>query len=126
MRLNAIEILTVDMPASLAFYRLLGLDIPAEMDAEGHVECDFGAFKLMWDTVESVRSFLPGVQVVPGGRMSLAFQCDTAEEVDAAYERVTAAGAKCHLEPFDAVWGQRYAAVSDPDGNGVDFYARLS
>lgn len=126
MRLNAIGILTVDMPASLAFYRLLGLDIPAKMDAEGHVECDFGAVRLMWDTVESVRSFLPGVQVVPGGRMSLAFQCGTADEVDAVHARVTAAGHPSHLAPFDAFWGQRYASVSDPDGNGVDFYAPLS
>ena len=28
-------------------------------------------------------------------------------------------------EPWDAVWGQRYAVVHDPDGNPVDLYAAL-
>ena len=36
-----------------------------------------------------------------------------------------AAGHRGHLEPFDAFWGQRYATVLDPDGNGVDLYAPL-
>ena len=27
------------------------------------------------------------------------------------------------LAPFDAPWGQRYAMVRDPDGNGVDLFA---
>lgn len=28
--------------------------------------------------------------------------------------------------PFDAPWGQRYATVLDPDGNGVDLFAPLA
>ncbi|MGB5655838.1 MAG: glyoxalase, partial [Acidimicrobiia bacterium] len=27
--------------------------------------------------------------------------------------------------PFDAFWGQRYATVLDPDGNGVDLFAPI-
>jgi hypothetical protein len=29
------------------------------------------------------------------------------------------------LKPWDAFWGQRYAVVHDPDGNGVDLLAPL-
>ncbi len=35
------------------------------------------------------------------------------------------AGYKSELTPFDAPWGQRYAVVLDPDGNGVDLFAPL-
>lgn len=36
--LDLIGIVVKDMATSLKFYRLLGLEIPAEMDSEGHVE----------------------------------------------------------------------------------------
>jgi uncharacterized glyoxalase superfamily protein PhnB len=29
------------------------------------------------------------------------------------------------MEPWDAFWGQRYAVVHDPDGNGVDLFCPL-
>jgi uncharacterized glyoxalase superfamily protein PhnB len=45
--------------------------------------------------------------------------------VDAAYAELTGAGAHGELAPFDAFWGQRYAVLQDPDGNGVDLYAPL-
>ena len=38
VRFNLVGIVVADMAASLAFYRRLGLDIPAEADAEPHVE----------------------------------------------------------------------------------------
>lgn len=51
-----IELVVADMAASLAFYRLLGLDIPAEADAERHVEVPLGG--LRW----------PGTSRRPRGR----------------------------------------------------------
>ena len=36
---------------------------------------------------------------------------------------MVAAGHEGHREPWDAVWGQRYASLRDPDGTGVDLYA---
>ena len=48
-----------------------------------------------------------------------------AAAVDALYEQLTEAGHHGELAPFDAPWGQRYASVNDPDGNGVDLYAPL-
>ena len=50
---------------------------------------------------------------------------DSPAEVDALFEKVTAAGHDGTLKPYDAPWGQRYATVADPDGNWVDLFAPL-
>ena len=47
------------------------------------------------------------------------------EDVDALFERLMAAGHQGLRHPWDAFWGQRYASLLDPDGNGVDLYATL-
>jgi catechol 2,3-dioxygenase-like lactoylglutathione lyase family enzyme len=126
-RLDLIGIVVADMASSLAFYRELGMDIPPEADSEPHVEVTLpGGLRLAWDTVEVVRSFDPEWQAPKGGhRMGLAFLCDGPAEVDAAYERLTGRGYHGHKPPWDAFWGQRYATVHDPDGNGVDLFAPL-
>ncbi len=54
-----IGVVVADMRASLAFYRRLGLEIPAEADGEPHVEVDLGGVRLAFDTRETVRSFDP-------------------------------------------------------------------
>jgi hypothetical protein len=50
---------------------------------------------------------------------------DSAAEVDAVYDRLTSLGYKGGHAPWDALWGQRYAMVQDPDGNGIDLFAPL-
>ncbi len=77
LRPALIELVVADMAATLAFYRRLGLDIPA------------------------------------------------AAEVDEAWQDLTAAGYRGHLQPWDAFWGMRYAVVLDPDGRPVDLFATL-
>ena len=44
--------------------------------------------------------------------------CDV-DDIDAAIERLTAAGAKVHQEPRDVGGGMRVAVVHDPDGNPI-------
>ncbi|MFJ4961618.1 VOC family protein [Streptomyces sp. NPDC088729] len=124
-RLDAISIITADLAASLAFYRRLGLDIPAGAESAPHVEAALpGGGRLLWDTEEVIASFDPGWRRPAGGeRLGLAFACDGPQEVDALYAELTAAGYPGHLEPWDAVWGQRYAVVRDPDGCGVSLFA---
>lgn len=58
--------------------------------------------------------------------MAIAFGVRSAADVDALYERLTAAGHPGTLTPFDAPWGQRYATVEDPDGTSVDLFAALA
>ncbi|WP_329124564.1 VOC family protein [Streptomyces sp. NBC_01465] len=125
-QLDAIGIVTSDMAASLAFYRRLGIDIPADADAQPHVEATLpNGLRLLWDTEETLRSFDAGWQPPqPGaGRLGLAFLCASPREVDEVYEALVGAGYEGHLKPWDAVWGQRYATVHDPDGGEVSLFA---
>ena len=125
--LDVIGIVVSDMAASLAFYRRLGLDIPAEADTEPHVEVTLpGGLRLAFDAVDTIRSFDPDWTPPTGGpRASLAFKCAEPAEVDHWYAELTGAGYHGHLAPWDAFWGMRYAVLHDPDGNGVDLFAGL-
>ena len=126
-RFDLVGLIVDDMARSLAFYRRLGLDIPAASDAEDHVEAKLpGGLRMAWDTAESVRSFDPSWKPPTGGpRIGLAFACDDPAQVDQMYAELVSAGYEGHLEPWDAFWGQRYATLRDPDGNGVDLFAPL-
>ncbi len=127
-KLDMIGLVVEDLAASLAFYRRLGLEIPADADSSPHVEVTLpGGLRLAWDPVSTIRSFDPAWAAPTGSpRVALAFLCDSPAEVDALYGALVADGAHGHLEPFDAPWGQRYATVHDPDGNGVDLFAPLA
>ncbi|WP_019807150.1 VOC family protein [Saccharomonospora halophila] len=126
-RFALLGLVVADMSASLAFYRRLGLDLPAEADAQPHVEASLpGGLRLAWDTVETVRSFDPDWTPPRGGPgISLAFACDDPAAVDGTFSTLVGDGYRGVHEPWDAFWGQRYATVADPDGNHVDLFAPL-
>jgi uncharacterized glyoxalase superfamily protein PhnB len=128
-RLDAIGLIVADLEAAAAFYRLLGVEFADEVDPEGHGHAEGalpGGLRLMLDTVETIHSFDPGwTPPGPGHRSSLAFLCDSIEEVDVVFARLVEAGARSTLEPWDADWGQRYAEVVDPDGHVVHLFARF-
>lgn len=128
-RFDAIGLVATDLAASLAFYRRLGVNIPADADNQPHVEAVLpGGLRLMWDPIETVRSFDPDWTPASGGsgRIGLAFACDSPADVDKTYAELIKAGVRGYKEPWDAFWGHRYATVLDPDGNGVDLFAPLS
>ncbi len=124
--LNAIGIAVADLQRSMRFYRLLGLDLP-EDPVEGHVEATMAnGTRLMFDTEEVIDSFLPEWSRANGNQVSLAFECSSPAEVDDLYARVVAAGFEGEKAPWDAVWGQRYALLGDPDGVRVNLFAALA
>ncbi|HET8969121.1 MAG TPA: VOC family protein [Gaiellaceae bacterium] len=122
--LNAIGIVSSNLRASIAFYRLLGVDFPE--DGEGHIEATLpSGLRFMLDAEDVVKSFRPDWTRETGNQLALAFECTSPAEVDERYEQVTAAGFVGEKEPWDAFWGQRYAQLSDPDGVPVDLFAAL-
>jgi catechol 2,3-dioxygenase-like lactoylglutathione lyase family enzyme len=125
--LDVFGLVCTDLPATLAFYRRLGLAIPAAADSEPHVEVALaGGLRLCFDPASTIRSFDPSWTAPSGShRAGLAFRCTDPGEVDATFDDLVTAGYHGHLKPFDAFWGQRYATVLDPDGTPVDLYAPL-
>ncbi len=128
LTMNTIDIVVSDMDASVAFYRLLGLEFTVDASHPDHAGCDLpGGLHLMLDTEKFRGPTVDGWTRPSGGpRTFLAFQAASPAGVDAVYAELTAAGHRGELEPFDAPWGQRYASMQDPDGNSVDLYAPLA
>jgi catechol 2,3-dioxygenase-like lactoylglutathione lyase family enzyme len=123
-QLNAIGIVASDMARSIAFYRLLGLDVP-ETPEEGHIDTFLpNGLRFMLDAEDTILSFNPTWERARGNQLGLAIECASPGEVDELHGKVVAAGFD-GKEPFDAPWGQRYCELHDPDGNPVDLYAAL-
>ena len=128
-QLSCIGIVVSAMGRCLDFYRALGFDVPADANSDSpHVEVPLtGGLRLLIDTEDVLRSFDPGWTPPTGSpRSALAMECADPAEVDATYAAMLAAGFDGHLPPWDAFWGQRYATLRDPSGNGMDLFAPLT
>ena|SRR5579859_4443690 len=128
-RLDAVGVIVRDLGRSVPFYRALGAPFPegSETSEHGHAEAELaGGFRFMLDTEATILSFDPS-WVPPAGppRAAVAFRCETPQELDRLFAAALEAGGREHKAPWDAFWGQRYAQLRDPDGNGVDLYADL-
>ncbi|WP_423058062.1 VOC family protein [Brevibacterium linens] len=134
MKLDAISIITSDMPAAITFYSALGLELADGGPDAPHTEFTSGSLRILLDTEAVMLGIDPEWTWPTGGHtMSLAFDCSTAEAVDSTFTQLTGRGdgesesvAGIVHKPWDAFWGQRYAVVSDPDGNTVDLFATLN
>jgi catechol 2,3-dioxygenase-like lactoylglutathione lyase family enzyme len=120
------QVFAKDLQRSIDFYRLLGLPVPnPEMP---HVAVELpGGNSLSLDTEETITGMHPGwtPPSSSSSRLALALGVGSPGQVDALFEKVTAAGHAGPLVPYDAPWGMRYATVADPDGNWVDLFAPL-
>ena len=126
-RLDAIGIVVSDMAKALAFYRQLGLDVPASADGRGARR----GRAARWSAAD-VRRRGRDPLVPPGLDARCAAGVRTSRSpfpTPRAWTRCTPSwwrpGTRASSAPFDAFWGQRYAVVLDPDGNGVDLFAPL-
>lgn len=125
--MNAIDMVVSDINATTTFYRLLGVEFEVDPAYPDHASCDLpNGLHLMLNTEKLTGMARPAWTPAMGGpRAFLSFQVADPAAVDAAYGELTGAGYRGFREPWDAFWGMRYAAVLDPDGNGVDLYAPL-
>jgi uncharacterized glyoxalase superfamily protein PhnB len=79
----------------------------------------------MLDTVDVIRTMNPNWQKATGNGIVMCFKQPSPQNVDEIYKRVVDAGFSGIKSPWNAFWGQRYACVSDPDGNQIDLFANL-
>ncbi|MCO1598218.1 VOC family protein [Micromonospora sp. RHAY321] len=121
-----VNLYTSDIEAGIRFYRdLLGFTETFRTPTEGvpeHVELRLGGFTVGLGTVEAARR-AHGVTAEPG-RPAMALVVWT-HDVDAAFERLVAAGVSAIQPPHDAGNGNRNALLRDPDGNLVEIVAKV-
>ncbi|HXW38822.1 MAG TPA: VOC family protein [Acidimicrobiales bacterium] len=116
--IDQFNVVSADVEASVAFYRLLGVDIE-DTDPEWAARHRSGTTEgadLDIDSEEFARQWDPGWR---GGMGVLGFKVPTREAVDERYATLTGARYRSQAAPHDAFWGARYAIVEDPDGNAV-------
>lgn len=128
-KLDAVGIVVTDLAQAVKFYRMLGaaFEAGAEDSEHGHAEAVLdGGVRFMMDSEAEMHKFDPSWKRGSGSpSAALAFRCGTPQELDELFAKALSAGGHAHKEPWDAFWGQRYAQLRDPDGNGVDLYADL-
>ena len=120
-----VNLYTRDIEAAVAFYRdQLGFTETFRTPKEGvpaHVELVLDGSTLGLGDVAAAKT-VHGVDATPGApAMVGVVWCD---DVDAAYERLTAAGAPGLIEPHDVGNGNRNALLRDPDGNLLEIVAK--
>jgi uncharacterized glyoxalase superfamily protein PhnB len=125
MSFDAIGIVSENPARSVEFFKILGVDIK-QYENSGHYEGETSSgVRIMLDTVEVVRTMNPSWQKATGHGIVMCFKQSSPQKVDEVYEKIISAGFTSIKSPWDAFWGQRYACVSDPDGNQVDLFAML-
>lgn len=121
-----INILVRDMDATIAFYRLLELDVPdatewPEGSGAKHVDVQMpGRHYLAFDN--HMMAGIWNAHFEPDrheGNIVIGLLVDTHDDVDRLYRAVEDAGHRVGQPPYDAFFGSRYAIVIDPDGNEV-------
>lgn len=130
LALGQINVVVRDMARSLAFYRLLGLEIeeiPREDWKPHHAHAvTAGGLRIEFDSVAFARQWNPGLDETRLGNAVLPFfHATTRAGVDAVHARLTAAGHRSLKAPEDAFWGARYAIVADPDGNAIGIMSAI-
>ncbi|MDX1689713.1 MAG: VOC family protein [Acidimicrobiia bacterium] len=94
-----------------AFYRN-AFDLPRPQRSPAHVGFALPSLYLGFDSVDDAPS---------PGPVSLWWRVDN---VDSAFDRLVALGCPVVYAPVDKPWGDRVAAVLDPDGNRIGLSQR--
>jgi len=122
MKFNGICLITSDVPALTEFYKKV-LGVEAQGDSIHAEVCTHGTALSIF-SLKGMEDMAPGSMQGSGhGSVTLVFEV---QDVDAEYEHLKALGVEFVLLPKNHPWGYRSLWFRDPDGNIVDFYARLN
>ena len=115
LSISAVTLATQDMARAVQFYRTLGF-----AQAYGGETAAFTSFRVGQGHVNLIRT-APGSS--GGGWGRVIFYVD---DVDAMFAHARAQGLAPQVAPEDAVWGERYFHLTDPDGHELSFAQPLS
>jgi uncharacterized glyoxalase superfamily protein PhnB len=122
-RLKQINLVARDFETSLAFYRLLGLEIEDHSAPDRvilHASAgEAGEVDLEFDNEALSETYNAGSRRSGSRAVLINFAFETRAAVDAKYAELIAAGHPSRQRPYDTFWGARMAIVADPDGNDV-------
>ena len=119
VQLSMVGLMVREMATSLAFYRRLGMDIPADADEKRFVQVRMeSGVTIFWDTFwadqhDPTRTWPSG-----GYQVMLEFFMADDAAVDAKYAEMTELGYHGRMPPAQTS-GPYAAMVDDPDGNVV-------
>jgi uncharacterized glyoxalase superfamily protein PhnB len=126
LELYMVGLIVQDMPAALAFYRRLGLDVPNGSESQSHVEIKMGNMTFFLDSKPRRWDPKYGTQLdagsgAPGDQypMVLEFYLKEQAALEAKYAELTANGYQGFREPYATSFGMYFAMVKDPDGNTI-------
>ncbi len=127
LELYMLGLIVQDMPAALAFYRCLGVAIPAGSDAQAHVEIKMGSGMTLFLDSQPERwdpEFDTAAEAPPGPAgsrypMILEFYLKEQAALEAKYAELVERGYQGFREPYRTKFGMHFAMVKDPDGNTV-------
>lgn len=112
--ISAVTLTTRDMSRAVAFYRALGFGLQF-----GGPDAAFTSFH----AGQSALNLRTGGGDMPS--TPLARIIFWVSDVDAQHARAVAAGLTPDFAPRDAIWGERYFHIADPDGQGLSFARKL-
>jgi catechol 2,3-dioxygenase-like lactoylglutathione lyase family enzyme len=126
LELYMVGLIVRDMPAALAFYRRLGLAIPADSDTKPHVQIKMGGMTFFLDAQPGRWDPKLGAQPDPEPRavgdqypVVLEFYLKEQATLEAKYAELVGFGYEGFREPYPTPFGMYFAMVRDPDGNTI-------
>jgi uncharacterized glyoxalase superfamily protein PhnB len=122
--ISQINLVARQFDETLAFYRLIGLDIPepmAQPPGTLHAPAELkNGFEFEIDNEYLARIYNAAWRRSTGSSsLLLTVSVGSREEVDTTYASLIAAGHESRQPPYDAFFGSRFAVIADPEGNDV-------
>ena len=117
--ISAVTFVTRKMRESVKFYSALGFSL-----ARGDEVSTFSTFRVGAQYLNL--SVEPGEPTKSEGQASWGRIIFYVGDVDHIYARAVRADLEPSFSPRNAIWGERYFHILDPDGNEVSFARRIS
>lgn len=122
MKLDMVGIIVEDMNRALSFYQTLGFTVQKPI-LEQYNELINDGVRISLNTRSMIESVYQKSIRCEGERIELAFKCNHPNDVDTIIEHMRHNGYKIYRDPWDAIWGQRYALLEDTEGNILSIFA---
>lgn len=132
LELYMVGLIVRDMPASLEFYRRLGVAIPEGSEKLSHVEVKMGEMTFFLDSKPG--RWDPGFNTLSEAEqpvtarypMILEFFLDSQAALAAKYSEMIELGYQSYREPYLTSFGMHFAMIKDPDGNTILLSAEVA